>query len=146
MAEFVVNVVLIVAVLVLLIAWAVSASRRRRSDRREHAAERRLILGAFTGAGAAPTVPVEPRDDDAVTHAARSARCDTRPNSAAAPAAPQRLDAACVAALFDLLEDRRPARRGVIASLVTSPRSVWSAGIRAGQTIGRRTIGEPVKE
>ena len=33
--------------------------------------------------------------------------------------------------------------RGVVAGLVTSPRSVWSAGTRAGQTVGRRTMGEP---
>jgi hypothetical protein len=127
MAEFVVNVMLIGALLLLLIIWAVSAGRRRRHSRREHAEERRLILSAFTGAGATSTALSTVEVEGPVT-------------SPAAPA--QLLDAVSVAALLDLLEDRRPARRGLVAGLFTSPRSVWSAGTRAGQHIGRYTIGE----
>jgi len=139
MAEFVVNIALIAAVLVLLGIWAVSAGRRRRADRREHAAERRLILAAFTGAAAPDALP-EPGNEDAPVHV----RPTRRPTRTSPPAlAQQPLDAASVAALLDLLEDRRPARHGMIAGLFTSPRSVWSAGTRAGQTVGQRSMGDP---
>ncbi len=133
MAEFVVNLVLIVAVLVPLLAWAFSSSRHRRADRRDHAADRRLILSAFTGAASAPSAQPDP----ALTTAPRPAR-----SSAPVAAAPAQLDAASIAALLDLLEDRRPTRHGMIASLFTSPRSAWSAGAKAGQSAGRRTMGE----
>lgn len=135
MAEFVVNLILIGALLLLLVTWAVSAGRRRRSARREHAAERRLILSAFTGA-ASPALP-SLQDDEPVTVPVRR----SRQANTATPAQP--IDAASVAVLLDLLEDRRPARRGgMLAGLFTSPRSVWSAGTRAGQNIARQTMGE----
>ncbi len=142
MAEFVVNIALIAAVLVLLGIWAVSASRRRRADRREHATERRLILAAFTGA-AAPSAEPELADDEVASTTVRHGRRAARTNPPVAPLTPQPLDATSVAALLDLLEDRRPARHGMIAGLLTSPRSVWSAGTRAGQTVGQRSMGDP---
>ncbi|MCW2686181.1 MAG: hypothetical protein JWR37_1071, partial [Mycobacterium sp.] len=138
MAEFVVNVILIGALLLLLVIWAVSAGRRRRRSRREHAEERRLILSAFTGAATTSTAPSTVEDDGLVTSPLRGSRAAN--TSPAAPA--QLLDAASVAALLDLLEDRRPVRRGRVAGLFTSPRSVWSAGTRAGQHIGRYTMVE----
>jgi len=142
MAEFVVNIALIAAVLVLLGIWAVSAGRGRRADRREHAAERRLILAAFTGAAAPDALP-EPEDDEGES-APATVRPGRRPTRTSPPAvAQQPLDAASVAALIDLLEDRRPARHGMIAGLFTSPRSVWSAGTRAGQIVGQRSVGDP---
>lgn len=141
MAEFVVNIALIVAVLLLLGIWAVSSRRHRRADRREHAAERRLILAAFTGAGA-PAADLEPEDADEHDAAPVTARPGRRTGPPLAPAAQQPLDATSVAALLDLLEDRRPARHGMIAGLFTSPRSVWSAGTRAGQSVGQRSMGE----
>jgi hypothetical protein len=142
MAEFVVNVALIAAVLVLLVIWAVTAGRRRRTDRREHAAERRLILAAFTGA--APQADIAASEDEIQEPAPpQPARSVARTNPIVPRATAQPLDATSVAALLDLLEDRRPARRGMIAGLVTSPRSVWSAGTRAGQTVGQRSMGEP---
>ena len=49
------------------------------------------------------------------------------------------LDAASVATLLDLLEERRAPRR---AGLVNGPRGVWAAGARAGQQVGRRTLRE----
>lgn len=148
MAEFVVNIALIAAVLVLLGIWAVSAHRRRSTDRREHAAERRLILAAFTRAAApspAPSAGPEPTDDeDEVAPATvRPGRRGARTSATPAPVTQQPLDAASVAALLDLLEDRRPARHGIVAGLFTSPCSVWSAGTRAGQTVGQRSMGDP---
>ena len=152
MAELIVNIALVAAVLVLLGTWAVSTRRRRHAERREHAAERRLILAAFTAAApraAAPSAPPEP-DQDTDDHDPHVVPAAGRRGSRAANARQstashiqQPLDAASVAALLDLLEDRRPARRGMIAGLVTSPRSVWSAGSRAGQTLARRGAGEP---
>lgn len=143
MAEFIVNVALIAAVLVLLVIWLVTATRRRRTDRREHAAERRLILAAFTGAAASPA-EIAPADGEPGEQATpRPARRAARTNPVAPPVTAQPLDAASVAALLDLLDDRRPARRGMIAGLVTSPRSVWSAGTRAGQSVGQRSMAEP---
>jgi len=146
MAEFVVNVVLLVAVLVLLIAWAVNAGRRRRRERREHAAQRSLILAAVA---AAPVVPAVLSEDGEPTHTDVVGS-----SSPAVPTAPGQADDASVAALLDLLEDRHPVHRGLLANLVTSPRSVWSAGARAGQSVGRRTVrdrhatvgGEPGSE
>lgn len=142
MAEFIVNVTLIVALLVLLVVWAISARRRRQRDRREHAQERRLILSAFTAAaGAAPAdADVDPDEDlDVPVRPSRTQR-PARAGPRLAPA--QQLDATSIAALLDLLEDRKPARRGAMAGLFTSPRSVWSAGTRAGQSIGRYSVGE----
>jgi hypothetical protein len=128
MTELVVNIVLILAVLVLLTASLIGAIRRRRQDRRQHAEERRLIVQAFLGAAAKPTEAVPEPPSEA-----------TRAVSAIAP--PQHLDADSVATLLDLLEDRRPARRGLFTGLVNGPRSVWAAGARAGQHIGGRTMG-----
>lgn len=137
MAEFLVNVALIAALLVLLIIWAVTAGRRRRADRREHAAERRLILAAFTAA--APQAEIAATEDETDEPAPpRPARRATTN-----PAAQQPLDAASVTALLNLLEDRHPARRGMIAGLLTSPRSVWSAGTRAGQRVGQPSMPRP---
>ena len=146
MAEFVVNIALIAAVLVLLGIWAVSSARRRRADRREHAAERRLILAAFTGAAApaaGPSFDDDQEEDEDAPATVRPARRATRTSPPRAPLAQQPLDATSVAALLDLLEDRRPARRGMIAGLFTSPRSVWSAGTRAGQSVGQRSMADP---
>lgn len=141
MAQFVVNVTLIVALFLLLIVWAVSTSRRRRFARREHAEERRLILSAFTSAAGVRTEVDDDGDDHDGEPAASAAPPPTRAGTT--PPHAQQLDATSVAALLDLLEDRRPpARRGMIAGLFTSPRSVWSAGTRAGQSIGRYTMGE----
>jgi hypothetical protein len=128
MAEFVVNIVLIVAVLVLLTALLSGAIRRRRRDRRQHAEERRLILQAFLGAAAEPTKAAPEPPGDA-----------TRVLSAGVP---HQLDAASVKRLLDLLEDRRAARRGLLTGLVSGPRSVWAAGARAGLHVGRRTMGQ----
>lgn len=128
MAALIVNLVLIAAVLVLLGVWAFTSAHRRRQDRRRHAEERTLILQAFTGA--APAQAASPTPASALVTAADPA------------AGPQHLDAASIAALLDLLEDRRPQRRGLIAGLVTSPRSIWSVGENAGQQVGRRTMGE----
>ena len=162
MAEFVVNVTLIVALFVLLVVWAVSASRRRRRDRREHARERRLILGAFTAAaGGAPSDEHNDDEDLEDDHAALDPRTQaerpdrrTRSQQASRPpartssrrpasTAAQQLDPASIVALLDLLEDRKPVRRGTFASLFTSPGSVWSAGARAGQSVARNTMGDP---
>ena len=129
MAELVVNIVLILAVLVLLTASLIGASRRRRQDRRRHAEERRLVLQAFLGAAAA-----------APTEAA--ARPPSGPTRAVSVAGSPQLDAASVATLLDLLEDRRPARRGLITGLISGPRGVWAAGARAGQHVARRTMGQ----
>ena len=126
MAELVVNLVLILAVLVLLTASLIGATRRRRHDRRQHAEERRLILQAFLGAAAKPSEAAPQPPSEA-----------TRAGSAAAP---HQLDAASVATLLELLEDRRPARRGLFTGLVSGPRGVWAAGARAGQQVGRRTM------
>src|SRR4051812_42193487 len=100
MAEFVVNIVLILTVLVLLTAALIGALRRRRRDRRLHAEERRLILQAFLGAAAEPATAAPEPPGDA-----------TR---VAGAAVPHQLDAASVERLLDLLEDRRPARRGLL--------------------------------
>jgi hypothetical protein len=130
MAALIVNLVLIVAVLVLIGVWAFTGARRRRQDRHRQTLERTLILQAFTGAAPA----------SAATPAAAPGR---DPGTSTVPAAgPRQLDPASVAALLDLLEGRRPQRRGLLASLVTSPRSIWSAGENAGQQIGRRAMGE----
>lgn len=143
MAEFIVNITLIAAVLILLGIWAVSASRRR-ADRREHAAERRLILAAFTGAAAPATLPEAAAEEGEIAPATvRPARRAARTSPPPAPLAQQPIDATSVAALIDLLENRWPARHGMIAGLFTSPRSVWSAGTRAGQTVGQRSMGDP---
>jgi len=139
MAEFVVNAVLIVALLVLLIIWAVSASRRRNRARREHADDRRLMLAAFTGA-AAPAAPAATTSEDEPPPARRAEGSTGGRQPAAVPGQP--LDAASVAGLLALLEGHRPALRGVITGLLTSPSSVWSAGARAGQTVGRRTMAD----
>lgn len=128
MTALVVNLVLVFAVLALLLIWAISASRRRRHERRQHAAERRLILQAFTGAAQPPSSPPPAAPLDA----------DSPPATGTAPA----LDAASIAALLDLLDDRREPRRGLLGSLITSPRTVWAAGSTAGQQLGRRTMGE----
>ena len=163
MAEFIVNVTLIVALFVLLVVWTVSASRRRRRDRREHSQERRLILGAFTAAAGGATSDGYDEEDECLedvhaeldprTQAERPTRRSrsqpaSRPparTSARRPAsaAAQQLDPASIVALLDLLEDRKPARRGAFASLFTSPGSVWSAGARAGQSVARNTMGDP---
>jgi hypothetical protein len=162
MADFVVNVTLIVALFVLLVVWAVSASRRRRRDRREHAQERRLILDAFTAAaGGAPADEYDEDGDLEYVHAELDSRSQaerparrSRSQQASRPsartsarrlsgAAAQQLDPASIVALLDLIEDRKPARRGAFASLFTSPGSVWSAGVRAGQSVARNTMGDP---
>jgi hypothetical protein len=128
MVELVVNLVLILAALVLLSASLMGTARRRRQDRRQHAEERRLILHAFLGAAAEPTeAVVQPPGQSAQVVRAT---------------APQHLDPASVASLLDLLEDRRPAPRGLFAGLVSGPRGVWAAGARAGQHLGRRTMGQ----
>jgi hypothetical protein len=128
MAEFVVNIVLILTLLVLLTAALIGALGRRRRERRQHAEERRLILQAFLAAAAEPTKAAPEPPGDA-----------TRMASAAVP---HQLDAASVARLLDLLEDRRPARRGALTGLVSGPRGVWAAGARAGQHVVRRTLGQ----
>jgi transcriptional regulator of met regulon len=138
MADFVVNVTLIVALFVLLVVWAVSASRRRRRDRREHAQERRLILGAFTAAAEGVPLRQEDLDDTRDSQPPRTTKTAAG-QSGTIPA--QHLDPASIVALLDLLEDRKPPRRGMIASLFTSPGSVWSAGMRAGQSLARNTTG-----
>jgi len=129
MAELAVNLILIAAVLVLVVTWAASGTRRRRQDRREHAEERRLILHAALGAAATPPGSTAPASGggETVPVAARDG---------------QQLDAASVAALLDLLEKRSPARRGLFADLVGGPSSIWAAGARAGQHVGRRTMGD----
>ncbi len=129
MAELVVNIVLILAVLMRLTASLIGATRRRRQDRRRHAEERRLVLQAFLGAAAA-----------APTEAA--ARPPSDPTRAVSTAGSHQVDAAFVATLLDLLEDRRQARRGLITGLISGPRGVWAAGARAGQHVARRTMGQ----
>ena len=127
MTALVVNIVLILAVLVLVVTWAVGGTRRRRQDRRQHAEVRKLILQAFLGAAsAAPAATPEP----------------TAPAATAATASGQHLDAGSTAALLDLLEGRRPARRGLFAGLVSGPRALWTAAAQAGQSVGRRTTGQ----
>ena len=101
-------------------------------------------MSAFTAAaGGTPTVVDEDVDPDEDGDARSSGPNRAAHRIAAARSTPtQQLHATSAAALLDLLEDRRPARRGAIARLFTSPRSVWSAGARAGQSIGRYTIGD----
>jgi hypothetical protein len=131
MAALVVNIVLILAVLVLAATWLIGAARRRRHGRRQHAEERKLILQAFLGAATPPTPdPAQPAEPAAAL----------APSAAQPTAASPRLDAASVAALLDLLEERRAPRRGVFAGMVNGPRGVWAAGARAGQQVGRRTM------
>jgi hypothetical protein len=127
MSEFLVNLVLILAALTLLLVWAVSASRRRSRERRQHFEDRRAILAALAGVAAPAAHP--PSDD----------HDSTIGGSAPQAAVAEQLDAAAVTALLDLLEDRRPASRGAVASLISCPRSVWSASTRAGQGLGRRS-------
>jgi hypothetical protein len=132
MAAFVVNIVLILAVLVLVMAWLIGSARRRRDDRRQHAEERRLIMQAFLLA--ATTTEAAPETSE--------------PPAPATPtvASPiQHLDAASVAVLLDLLEDRRSPRRRPFAGLITGPRGVWTAGTRAGEHVASRTRGERVR-
>ncbi|WAX58542.1 hypothetical protein M6B22_07195 [Jatrophihabitans cynanchi] len=148
MAKFVVNIVLLAAVLLLLIVWGIAAARRRRQARREHREDRRLLLAAISGAAPATALdeddPLDDEDDDVPGERQSRARATRRgPAGRTGSAAVQQLDAESLAALLDLLEDRRPARRGLVAGLFTSPRSVWSAGTRAGQKVARRTIGQP---
>ena len=148
MAKFVVNIVLLAAVLLLLIVWGIAAARRRRQARREHREDRRLILAAISGAAPTTTLdgddPLDDEHDDVPGDRQSRARATRRgPAGRTGSAAVQQLDAESLAALLDLLEDRRPARRGLVAGLFTSPRSVWSAGTRAGQNAARRTMGEP---
>jgi hypothetical protein len=127
MAALVVNIVLILAVLVLLATWAIGGIRRPRQDRRQHAKDRTLILRALFGVGtqASGTTTQPPTVETAPT----------------GPPGPQHLDGTSVAALLDLLDDRRPTRRGLFAGLVKGPRGIWDAGTRAGQNIGRHTTG-----
>lgn len=132
MAEFIVNTALFTAALVLLIARAVTNRRRRQRDRRERAAERRAILAAFTTA-----VAPEPRSHD--TDPRATVPAPPHPE-ATRPAPGATLDAESLTALLELLEDRRPSRHGLLAGLVASPRSVWTAGVRAGQSVGVRTM------
>jgi hypothetical protein len=127
MAALVVNIALILAVVVLVATCAVGGIRRRRQHRRQHAEQGTLILQAFLGAAAmSPGTPPAPSGDPAPT---------------GQPAAPQ-LDAASVAALLDMLEDRRTARRGLFAGLVNGPHTIWAAADQAGQSVGRRTMGQ----
>jgi hypothetical protein len=146
MAEFVVNVTLIAALLVVGVVWAISASRRRRRARRAHAAQRRLILSAFTAAADRTPAVLDDRDEDEViedlvdtVQRSRGGRVTSR--GASRPVLPQQLDATSIAALLELLEHRSPGRRGAVRGLFTSPSSVWSAGARAGQSIGHYTTG-----
>ena len=133
MTALIVNLVLILAVLVLLLIWAISAGRRRRHESHRHAEERRLILQAFTTGAAQPSGPP-------ATASPAPPSSTAGPPSTPAPAPP--LDAESIGALLDLLDDRREPRRGLLSSLVTSPRSVWTAGTNAGRQVGRRTMGE----
>lgn len=128
MIEFVVDLVLIAAVLVLFTACGVTLRRHRRADQRERAEQRRLILAALSHTAAAPTAPANPGDVEPSTDPTLES-----------PAAPRQFDAASVTALLELLEDRRPVARGALTSLLTSPRSVWAAGKRAGQNLSRRS-------
>lgn len=128
MAEFVMNIVLILAVLVLLVALLIGATRRRHRERRQRADERRLILCALLGTAAGPTeaAPESPQATGEVVSVTAS----------------QPLDAASIAGLLDLIEDRRPTRRGLFAGLVDGSRGVWNAGARAGQHVGHRSMGQ----
>ncbi len=144
MAKFVVNVTLIAALLVLLVGWAVTATRRRRHARGEHAQQRQLILSAFTAAAGATPAVVDDLDNDDLDDTPPTGQPSRAAHSASVVPAPTRpLDAESIAALLDVLEDRRPIRRGAITGLFTSPRSVWSAGTRAGQSIPRHATGKP---
>jgi hypothetical protein len=129
MAAFVVNIVLILAVLVLVMAWLIGATRRRRHDRRQHAEERRLILQAFLHAA----TPTEAAPETS----------ETTPTMKPTP--PPHIGAGSVTALLDMLEDPRPPRRRPFAKLITGPRGVWTAGTRAGEHVARRTRGERVR-
>jgi hypothetical protein len=139
MAEFVVNLVLFAAILVLLLAWGLSSARRRRRARHEHREDRRAVLAALTGTLGPCAEDRHPDHAELDLAAADRGRPPLRAGEVGAGVA--QLDQASLAALLDLLEERRRPRHGLISGLIASPRSVWSAGTRAGQTLAQRSTG-----
>ena len=133
MTELIVNLTLLLAVLVVAVTLVVGTGRRRRADRRRQNEERSLILQAFVGAAAQPATPQAPP-------AVALVEAPATPTVAAADGQRPPLDIESVAALLDLLEGRRPARRGLLTGLLNSPRTIWSAGETAGRQAGQRTM------
>lgn len=133
MTELIFNLALLLAFFVVVVTVTVGSLRRRRADRRRQDDERSLILQAFVGAATQPTTPSTPH---------LTAQSDVPPAAAVPTPARQRhqLDVESVAALLDLLEGRQPARRGLVSGLISSPRTIWSAGETAGRQAGQRTM------
>jgi hypothetical protein len=130
MAEFVTNIALLVALLVLLILASALTVRRRHDDRRRHEQQRRLLTALLDHPATTP--------GRATPHDANANLLDPTPVNGPP------LDAASLIDLLSLLEDRQPRdRRGLLARLATSPRSVWTAASAAGQRAGWRVVGAP---
>lgn len=140
MPILIVNLGLITAVLVLLGLWVSGSARRRRRDRRQHTQARMLILQALTGAITPPAPPGTPEPVSGPVPISIAAQQSGAESLGLRSLDVGRLDAVSIAAVLDLLEDRRPPGRGLLTSLATSPRSIWSAGELAGRHLGRRTM------
>ena len=131
MTELIVNLALLLAVLVVVVTLAIGGLRRRRTERLRQNDERSLILQAFIAAAPPPFAPSPAAAQPDVTPPAAV------PNPVGQPS---QLDVQSVAALLDLLEGRPPTRRGLARSVISSPRSIWSAGETAGRQAGQRTM------
>ena len=131
MTELIVNLALLLAVLVVVVTLAIGGLRRRRTERLRQNDERSLILQAFIAAAPPPFAPSPAAAQPDVTPPAAV------PNPVGQPS---QLDVQSVVALLDLLEGRPPTRRGLARSVISSPRSIWSAGETAGRQAGQRTM------
>ena len=117
MAEFVVNLVLLTALLVLIVTVTAGRLRGRRAEHIERLEDRRLVLRALLP-------PLSEHSALAVIDALDAGQAGM----------PQ-LNPHTVQQLLQLLDrqQHRPRRRGVAAGLAASPWAVWQAGAHAGQ-------------
>jgi len=121
MAEFVVNVALLLAVLVGVITIVVSGVRNRRDARDRALAERSLVLQAILAQPPDPRPFSDPTADPGASHAGSRDEVNDE----------------LVLELLKRLHDRG-SRRGVLVGPLGSPISAWHAGERAARSLGQR--------